>query len=353
MGDIYKALAKHLDNLPGGYPETETGVELRILKRLFTPEEAQLAVCLSMLPEEPSVMAGRLEADEAVLARRLEQMALKGLIYRQTRDGKSSYSAAMFVVGIWEYHVNDLDEGLVKDVNEYLPFLFEKTAMKHKTQHFRVVPVSKRITAEMTVASYEDAEAMIKRQSKIVVQPCICRKEHEILGEACDYPMEVCLSFGSGAYYYEKNKLGRPVTTQEALDILETGRKAGLVLQPGNAQKSVNICMCCGCCCQILKNMKKMDKPAKLVHTNYFAQVDDENCDACGVCADRCHMEAVILGDESARVDPDRCIGCGVCVDGCPSDAIMYIQKEAPQQYVPPRHVTETYIQMGKERGIF
>ena len=35
--EIYKKLAKHLDNLPGGFPPTESGVELRILKRLFTP----------------------------------------------------------------------------------------------------------------------------------------------------------------------------------------------------------------------------------------------------------------------------------------------------------------------------
>ena len=33
----------------------------------------------------------------------------------------------------------------------------------------------------------------------------------------------------------------------------------GLVLQPGNAQKPINICLCCGCCCQILKNLKILD----------------------------------------------------------------------------------------------
>ena len=40
MTDVYQDLARHLDNLPAGFPRTETGVEIRILKRLFTPREA-------------------------------------------------------------------------------------------------------------------------------------------------------------------------------------------------------------------------------------------------------------------------------------------------------------------------
>jgi electron transport complex protein RnfB len=46
MTDVYEKLANHLDSLPAGYPSTETGLELRILKRLFSPEEAQIATSL-------------------------------------------------------------------------------------------------------------------------------------------------------------------------------------------------------------------------------------------------------------------------------------------------------------------
>lgn len=31
-------LREFLNNMPGGYPETESGVELRILEKFFTPE---------------------------------------------------------------------------------------------------------------------------------------------------------------------------------------------------------------------------------------------------------------------------------------------------------------------------
>ena len=35
------------------------------------------------------------------------------------------------------------------------------------------------------------AKKQTKKQSKIVVQTCICRKEHEFIGEKCEYPMEI------------------------------------------------------------------------------------------------------------------------------------------------------------------
>ncbi|MDH4007578.1 MAG: hypothetical protein OEU35_05915, partial [Desulfuromonadales bacterium] len=55
----YQKLAIHLDNLPGGFPATESGVEQRILRRLFTPEEAELAVHLELIEESPRVVAYR------------------------------------------------------------------------------------------------------------------------------------------------------------------------------------------------------------------------------------------------------------------------------------------------------
>ena len=350
MSDIYSQLAGHLDNLPGGYPATESGVELRILKRLFTPEEAELTLGLSMKPESVPEIAARLGRQEDGLAVRLEEMAQKGLLFRSYKERTVMYSAAQFVVGIWEYHLNDLDQQFVKDVNEYLPHIMNEVWLKTDTKHMRVVPVSKTVVQDMEIATYEDAEALIRAQSKITVQPCICRKEHEILGEPCDYPLEVCLSFGAAAYYYEENGLGRSIEVEEALEILETGKKAGLVIQPGNAQKSANICMCCGCCCQILKNMKKLEKPAEQVHSNYRALIDGEACVACGVCAERCHMDAISIG-ETAVLNHDRCIGCGVCIPECPTEAIRLQAKDADTRYVPPKLTYQTYLRMAKERG--
>ena len=86
--DIYRKLAQKLDDLPAGFPSTESGVELRILRRLFTPEEAELALHLTLFPEEAGVIASRAEIDPEEAAQRLAKMAKKGLIYSMQRDGK-------------------------------------------------------------------------------------------------------------------------------------------------------------------------------------------------------------------------------------------------------------------------
>jgi electron transport complex protein RnfB len=352
MTDVYEKLATHLDNLPAGYPRTESGVEMRILKRLFSPEEAEIATNLTMMPEPVAGIAARVDMDEAAAGgHALEDMAQKGLIFRISKKDTTLYSAAQFVVGIWEYHLNDLDEDLIRDVNEYMPALMKKSWLSTKTKQLRVVPVAKSVSAEMAIMPFEAAEAIINKQSKIVVTNCICRKEQKMIGKGCDKPMEVCLSFGAGAYYYEQNGLGREIDKAEALELVRKGVEAGLVLQPGNQQKSMNICMCCGCCCGVLKNMKKLDKPARVVHTNYFAEVDAEACIGCEACVERCQMDAITV-DEIARVNLDRCIGCGLCVTDCPTDAMLLKQKDEKDHYIPPKNVFETYMNIAQERGL-
>ncbi len=352
MAELYKQLAEHLDKLPAGFPSTENGVELRILKRLFTEEEARVAMLMTMIPETADQVAARTGEDLDTLAPMIDAMSRKGLLLRMSKGGENKYLAAQFVIGIWEYHLNDLDEDLIRDVNEYLPQLMEKLWVKQDTKQLRVVPISKSVSAEMRTMPYEVAEEIIKSQSKIVVAPCICRREHEMVGKGCGKPMEVCLSFGGGAFYYEENGLGRSIDQAEALDILKQGLDAGLVLQPGNAQKPTNICMCCGCCCQVLKNLRNLESPAKVVHTNYYAKIDEEACVACEDCIERCQMDAISMIDDAAVVNVDRCIGCGLCVPECPSDAVALVMKNEDELYVPPGNTVETYITMAQERGL-
>ena len=68
MDDVYQALREHLDSLPGGYPATESGVEIRILKKWFSLEEARLARAVRSEeagePPQPE-LAGVLPALEA------------------------------------------------------------------------------------------------------------------------------------------------------------------------------------------------------------------------------------------------------------------------------------------------
>jgi len=43
---IYRNLQLHLDNFPIGFPATESGVEIEILKFFFTPLEAMIGYCI-------------------------------------------------------------------------------------------------------------------------------------------------------------------------------------------------------------------------------------------------------------------------------------------------------------------
>ena len=42
--DVYTRLREFLDAMPGGFPATGTGVELKILKKLYSPEDAELTI---------------------------------------------------------------------------------------------------------------------------------------------------------------------------------------------------------------------------------------------------------------------------------------------------------------------
>jgi MinD superfamily P-loop ATPase len=94
-----------------------------------------------------------------------------------------------------------------------------------------------------------------------------------------------------------------------------------------------------------------MDKPALVVSSNYYARVDEDACTACGVCEQRCHMDAIEVA-ETARVNRDRCIGCGLCVPTCDFDAIELTEKEPAEKTVPPANTFKTYLKMAKERGL-
>ncbi|MBF0390436.1 MAG: 4Fe-4S binding protein [Desulfamplus sp.] len=350
MTDVYKKLAAHLENTPCGFPATESGVEIRILKQLFTEQEAEIATNLIMMAEPAEVIAKKMNKDAKWLTPILKEMSDKGLILRVTKKDSDLYMTAQFVIGIWEYQVNRLTKELIKDVNEYLPYLM-KEHEKHKTRQLRVIPVSKAISADMKVMDYEEAEKIIRAQSKIVIAPCICRKEHKMVGKGCDHLEDGCFVFGGGAYYYEQRGIGRSVDHEEAIAVMKKGVAEGLVLQPGNSLKTMNICMCCDCCCQILSFIKKSDKPSTAVNSNYFASVNEDLCTGCAACQEICPMEAITL-DGVASVNKDRCIGCGLCVASCEFESMKLNAKDESQKWVPPATIVDTYMAIAQERGL-
>jgi Na+-translocating ferredoxin:NAD+ oxidoreductase subunit B len=319
---IFVQLRDYLNQLPLGFPETRSGVEIKILKYLFSEEEAALSLLLTPVPEEPDQIALRNGIPSAGLADKLETMSQKGLIFRIRRQGKALYNIAPFMIGLYEYSVNKMDRALAELCRQYYDEAYQKEMGVSDVPGFKVIPITQKINVDLALFPYKKLEEEVRAARRIAVADCVCRKETRLTDHGCDYPRETCLSFGVAAEYYIENGMGREIDAEEALQILEGADKAGLVHAGANTAHLSNICNCCPCCCASMKGMvtKGHDKQ-KYMNALYEAVVDVEACIACEACGDRCPVKAITVED-AALISREKCLGCGLCAGVCPSEAI-------------------------------
>ncbi|MBU1170713.1 MAG: 4Fe-4S binding protein [Proteobacteria bacterium] len=354
MTDVYEKVRARLDEWATGFPETESKVELKVLKNIFSPDEAALFLEMAPFPESADEVALRLGKDTGSLSDMLETMAQKGQLFRVRKKGLARYSAVPFVVGLMEFQLNNLatNSKLAMDMAIYGKNGFIKSLASLSTPHQRAVPINTEIVTSWPIAPYDDAIAIIKRQKKIAVANCVCRTMvRKVTADLCEKPLETCMMFGAAADYYIENKMGRSVGVDEALDILKICDEHALVVQPLNSKDSGAICACCGDCCGMMTSLKMQEKPAEAVKSSYFARIDEDACVGCEVCLDRCQIDAITMQDDKARINLDRCIGCGLCVTKCPSEALSLIKKPQDLLYDPPENHMDMYVRMGMERG--
>jgi H+/Na+-translocating ferredoxin:NAD+ oxidoreductase subunit B len=332
---IYLDLRERLDRDPLGFPATESGLELAILRRLFTEEEAGTYLHLNIEPVQPPVLARRIGGDAARVIRVLETLVVKGLVFRVRKGSSLHYAALPFFMGSFEYQLRNKDRQLAELLDRFFPEAFGDQGISIG-RPIRIVPVSKAVDVSFPEEPHEDVKAIVIRQHTIAVSKCICRVRQRLLDEGCNRPLEACLQFGKRARDEVNKGTGRFVTTEEALEIVDKCGEAGLVSQPFTVPGSGALCNCCGDCCLILRTIKLDPKPAQRVWTDYSAKVNPEACSACGTCMERCQIEAVRIGAaDVAEVDPDRCIGCGLCVMTCPSGALSLRKKPESDRRAP------------------
>ncbi len=350
--EIYLKLRAQLDKYALGYPETESGVEMKILKKVFTEADAELYLQLSLKLEDPATVAERTGQNPDEMAKLLEAMAKKGVLFRHRKGDMVRYSAAPYMVGFYEYQLNTMDRELAELTEAYYHEGMFKT-ISDAVMPLRTVPVNESIETAMQIAPYSDAREIIKNAKKISVIKCICRVQQGKLDDACDKPQEVCFSFGSHADYYVENGMGRYIDQEEGLALLAKSEEAGLVAQPGSTLNPGGMCNCCGDCCALLRALQTTSKPADLVMNNYFATVDEEKCTNCETCLDRCQMFAISMNDDDiATIQTERCIGCGLCVTTCPGEAISLQLKPESEQVAIPANNMELVMKTAEKRGV-
>lgn len=358
---IYQDLQKHLNKQPVGYPATKSGVEIRLLKRFFNPEEARLAMKLSYKPcsindiYEVVKESGMSFND---MENMLDEMMKNGGIGHLEREGTRYFFNVPLVIGMYEGQLNRLTPEFLADFDEYTSDkTFGLEFLSTELPQMRTIPVGKSIRPEHHVTTYDHLMDLITgTDGPIVVNECICRKVADSKGNPCQKTarLETCMALGDIAKNCLRTGVGREVSKEEALDIARQNECDGLILQPSNTQKVEFICACCGCCCGMLQVHKLLPKPVDFWATNYYASVDPESCTGCETCVERCQVNAISIDEHLgvSTVNLDRCIGCGNCVSSCPSEAISLFKKE--KEVTPPENSEDLYDTiMANKKGTF
>jgi NAD-dependent dihydropyrimidine dehydrogenase PreA subunit len=332
--DAYVQLADALDRLPNGFPRTESGVELKVLKKIFTPEEAEIAGRLGREMESYIEISKKIGLDSETAKDKLSSMAKKEMLWTADRDGTPHFRLAPWIVGIYEAQNRSMDHEFAHLVEDYFQGGGMEGLMKPLPSIHRIVPAVKAIMESCTFF----------RANK-----CICRKQQDFVGRKCDFPLEICLTFSS----HERTPRPSDISKEEALALLDKAEKIGLVHTVSNVMKGVwYVCNCCGCCCGILRGAAEFGLMNSVAQANFYAVVDEWECNGCGVCEKRCHMKAIEVKDVSATVDRDKCIGCGLCVTGCSTGAARLELKPEDERIEPPIDFSTWEDERLKNRGL-
>ncbi|MBW1990111.1 MAG: 4Fe-4S binding protein [Deltaproteobacteria bacterium] len=352
--DVYKKLAKVLDTLPNGFPPSPTGAEIKLLKKIFEPEEAELFCDLRLKFETPEQIAQRTGRPLEGLDEMLTRMWKKGQIFGVDFGTTRVFKMMPWAFGIYEFQIDRMDREFAELCEEYNP-VYGVQFFNTKPALMQVVPVKADIPAVQEALPYESVSKIIEAGQSFAVNDCICKKERRLLDKGCDKPLEVCMGIAPAPGVFENYHWGRVISKEEAYQVLQKAEEAGLVHLSGNYQNGqFFICNCCGCCCGVLQGLNQLNLPlSKVVNSHFFATIDPDQCVACGVCADeRCQVRAIEEGEDFYRVLEDRCIGCGLCLSTCPSEAVTLHRRPDSQWDLPPENEDEWFEQRAKNRGV-
>ena len=165
-----------------------------------------------------------------------------------------------------------------------------------------VIPVEAAIPAKSQSASVEHLSHWLEKyDGQFSVGYCSCRNARRLYGEGSgEIQDDCCIGVGDFATYLIETGKGRPITKEEALEILQRSEDNGYVHQVTNIDGSDKIFGICNCdvgVCFALRTSQYFNTP-NLSASAYRAHVDKENCVACGKCVEVCPAGAVKLGQK-------------------------------------------------------
>ncbi|MBN1560412.1 4Fe-4S dicluster domain-containing protein [candidate division KSB1 bacterium] len=363
----YAKLTERLNRFPQGAPPSEA-LE-KILKIIIKEKEAEL---VSQLPIKPFTAEKASEIWRMPMAEAqkvLDELAGRAILVDVERDGKSVYTLPPPMAGFFEFSMmrlrDDIDQKVLAELfYQYLNVeedFIKQLFTDGETQLGRAFvhePVLSNENA-LHVLDYERASEVIKTATHRAVGMCYCRHKMQHKNQACDAPMDICMTFNSSAESLAKHGHAREIDVSECLDLLQHAYEHNLVQFGENVRESVNfICNCCGCCCEAMLAAKRFAYLNPIHTTNFLPKIDVEKCTGCGDCVKACPVEAMVLVSANdpqrpkrkiARLQSDLCLGCGVCVRNCRKEALSLVERR--ERVITPLNSAHRAVIMALERG--
>lgn len=351
---IYNKLIQWLNRAWFGLPDSEH--LLPAIMAFYSPEEAELLTGFPFKGTPLETLADAKGIEPSQLAPKLDALAERGALWHVQKGDVILYKIndAFFVFmrgSFWAEKPDEKTESSASPINKYFYDGFMDQFKTAHTKGLRTIPIDKTVEDPRRILPYEDVVRYVDTQDYCTVSNCPCRQRKSLDpdSEVCDHPLEVCLHFGKLGHYIVENGLGREITKEETKDILKQAAESGLVHAISNWEEGADtICNCCQCCClffeayHVLKHHKSHD------HSNYKVKINTATCKACGLCEERCAMEAISLkGNPEATnkkgqapvLQSESCLGCGVCVYKCPTESLILERCESITH--PPKTVRD------------
>ena len=350
---------ERLNRAPQGAPPSP--LLTRILQLLLTEREAELVSQLPIRPFRVDEAARRWRLPVGEARSVLDELASRAMLLDFFEGEERRYVLPPPMAGFFEFSLMrvraDLDQKALAELfhrylNEEEDFVRELFTVGETKlgRAFVSEPALSKANA-LHVLDYERASFVVRTASAIGVGVCYCRHKMSHMGEACDAPQDICLTFNTSAGSLIRHGHARQIDVKEGLDLLDQARDRGLIQFGENVRRRVNfICNCCGCCCEALLAHQRFTLLHSIETTPFLPAVDPETCTGCGACVRACHVDAIEVEDRAvARVDPRRCLGCAVCLRACKLGALTL--EARPERVLTPVDGSHRAVLMAIDRG--
>ncbi|MDT8421184.1 MAG: 4Fe-4S binding protein [Desulfuromonadales bacterium] len=363
----YAKLVDRLNRFPQGAPPSR--VLFQILAMLFSEKEAELVAQLPIRPFNAQRAARAWKMDLSSSRKVLDELASRAILVDMEQQGETLYVLPPPMAGFFEFSMmrlrEDLDQKLLAELfyqymnveEDFIRNLFTDG----ETQLGRTFIHEPVLTNEdaLHVLDYERASEVIKTASHIGVGICYCRHKMMHRDQACEAPMDICMTFNASAASLTRHGHARAIDSSECLDLLQQAYDHNLVQFGENVRQQVNfICNCCGCCCEAMIAARRFATMNPVHTTNYIPAIDQSDCTGCGQCVNICPVEAVVLSSANdphrttrrhATLIEDHCLGCGLCAKICPQGCIRMDSR--PERIITPLNGSHRAVVMALERG--